>query len=1166
MLHIILLGQPRLALHSQALKLNAPPKTLPLLAYLLLHRRQPLERQQVAFTLWPDDPEPTARANLRRHLHWLNRLLPPAPSPTQPWMLTTPSTIQWNPHSDFWLDVAEFEKLVTRPETLPDALALYVGPLFETLYDDWIFFERERLQNDYIAALTQLMEQRRAAGAFAEASGYARRLLHLDPFREDTVRQLIAIHYEAGDRAGAIAEYQRFARSLRQEMGVDPMPETQALYEIVLRHGRLPGSHTSPALAETDERVITLLPFVGRSSEMAHLAARWQRAAHGRGGLLLIGGEAGVGKTRLARELALLAENQGARVLVGGSAQHKSISYQAVAEALQAALPLLASLEGETLRLAALAPLLPDLRARRSLPTLPAIRPDQEQTRLFDAVAGCLEKLSEPRPLLLILEDLHWASESTLALVEFLARRLAQAPVLIVGTYREEETPRSHPLAAMRRRLQAEKLVEGTPLRRLGVTAVAQLLAQLSTPAPELAASFHAASAGNPLFLNLLLQEWRETGQAADETNGLPDSIRAAIERRFTALSAPARAYADVAAIFGPTFDPDAVREVGGWGECQALDALDELLDRQLACDAAPGRNYHFAHHLIQSTLYTAVPPAKRKIRHRRTAEVLESLYPEQVREMAATLAHHYDHGSEAGRAIAHYLAAAQGYTAVYADAEALIALNRALELVAAPTPIAPRLHFDLLLVREGIYQRRSQREQQLPDLQQLAALLPRLDDMELTCVFWRRQVIYDKDINDYASQKIHLDHFKREATALGSLYWQAEVIYAEGVYLKILDKYQTAAIRLQEALDVYRQAQRIEGQVDCCCHLAEISIINRQSAEAELWTQRALALCPSEQPTPQLMFILWSMAANGLISKDLSRCLEYASRLLTAAELGGVHHWQAAAHRLLGMAYQRQFLIGAAQRSLNAALDLYRQMQHTKGVAITLQTMGHVEVSLGRYAAASRHYQTAFELVEKLNDEDGMASECLNLAYAAALQADYAAEGEYARRALVYARQVQNRHLEGLALQNLGEAEREGGDLTAARQHLLAALALLDDPALFEERAGILADLALTHWKAGDLPLAQETAAEMLAIYSRIEGNDDNAHRLLWTAVQIFRAANQPEQAAALLAQAYAAFQHDLAAIPDDESRRAFAAMIHNRQIAAAYERDEWPEGNGEW
>lgn len=1160
MLHIFLFGQPRLVRHSQPLKLNAPPKTLPLLAYLLLHRHQPLERQQVAFTLWPDDPEPTARANLRRHLHWLNRLLPPVDNPASPWLFTSPSTIQWNTASDFWLDVAEFENLTADPQTLPEAIALYSGPLFESLYDDWIFFERERLQNSYFAALMQLIEQGRANGRFPAATAYARQLLTHDPFREDAVRQLIALHYESGDRAGALAEYHRFAQHLRQEMGVAPMPETQAVYEIVLRHGRLPGAQTPPTTPESPARAPALLPFVGRESEMARLTARWQRAAHGRGGLLLIGGEAGVGKTRLTRELALLAESQGARVLVGGSAPHKSISYQAITEALQAALPLLASLQGETLRLAALTPLLPDLRPRRSLPTLPAIRPDQEQTRLFDAVAGCLEKLSEPRPLLLILEDLHWAGESTMVLVEFLARRLAAAPILIVGTYREEETPRSHPLTAVRRRLQPDKWVEGLPLRRLGVTAVSQLLAQLPTPAPELAAALHTASAGNPLFLNLLLQTWPDTGQTAVAPTDLPDSIRTAIERRLTALSAPARAYAGVAAIFGPAFDPDAVREVGGWGECQALDALDELLDRQLVGDAAPGREYSFAHHLIQTALYTAVPPAKRKIRHRRAAEVLESLYPDQTNEWAAALAHHYDNGGDPGRAATHYLAAAHNHLAVFADAEALAVLNRALKL-ADSAALASRLRFDLLALRESLHHQRGRRDPQLADLQQMAQLLPDLDSAELTCDYWRRQVQYDLSLHDRAGFLAHQENFGRAALAHGASFWQAEAAFAAGQFLKITGEYETAVTRLQEALALYQQAQHVDGQVTCCCHLAEISIINRQSAASEGWTQQALALCPPEQPTYQLMYTLWTMAANGLMALDLPRCLDYAARLLTMAERSGVHFWQAAAHRLLGMAYQRLFRHSDALRHLDAALALCRAMQHPKGEALTWHVYGHVAASLGHYVAARDYYQRALTIVERLNDWNGAATECINLASVASFQADFAAEADYARRALDYARQVKNRHLEGVAWQNLGEAEREMGHLADAFQHLAAAWALLDDPTLFAERTSVLNDLALTHWRAGDLPAALQTTAEFLALYPDVVGKDDNVHRYLWTAVQIYRATNQPEEAARLLAQAYAAFQHDLSAIPDAESRHAFAQIPHNRHIAAAHERDEWPK-----
>lgn len=134
-------------------------------------------------------------------------------------------------------------------------------------------------------------------------------------------------------------------------------------------------------------------------------------------------------------------------------------------------------------------------------------------------------------------------------------------------------------------------------------------------------------------------------------------------------------------------------------------------------------------------------------------------------------------------------------------------------------------------------------------------------------------------------------------------------------------------------------------------------------------------------------------------------------------------------------------------------------------------------------------------------------------------------------------------------------------GHLADAFQHLAAAWALLDDPTLFAERTSVLNDLALTHWRAGDLPAALQTTAEFLALYPDVVGKDDNVHRYLWTAVQIYRATNQPEEAARLLAQAYAAFQHDLSAIPDAESRHAFAQIPHNRHIAAAHERDEWPK-----
>jgi DNA-binding SARP family transcriptional activator len=1160
MLTIQLFGNPNLAFQNQPLKFQAPPKTLPLLAYLLLHRAHPIGRQQLAFALWPDETEADARSNLRRHLHQLQRALP-FPTPEQPWLLLDASSVCWNPQADFWLDVAEFERLAANPETLTDAVRLYAGDLLETIYDDWLFFERERLRECYLTSLGQLVFLHRTRRDFSAAIGYTQQILARDPCREDALRQLVALRYEAGDRAGAIQEYESFARRLRHEMGVAPMPETQALHEIVLRNARLPGvdpdqSGTSAIeTGQSPERL--LLPFVGRASEMAQLTAHWSRAAHGRGGLALIGGEAGVGKTRLTRELALLAEQQGGRVLYGSTTPNEPRPYQAVIEALQSAMPLLAALKGEVIHLAALAVLVPELRTRVSLPVLPSLEPEKERLRLFDAVASCLTQLAGPRPLLVILEDLHWAGEGTAALLEFLARRSACCPLLIVGTYRDEETPRIHPLRSLRRRLQSDNLVEHLPLSRLSLQAVESLIAQIDSQRVLLAARLYDESEGNPLFIEMLWQHWLDSGEAG---TALPGGIRAAIARRLDRLPTGVRAYAEVAAVVGAAFDAEVVREVGGWDEAQAYDALGALLDERLLRDAE-GRSrydYIFAHHLIQAGLYAEIPPAKRKRRHRRAAEVLEALYPDQRNELAGELAAHYDQGGAPAQAIPYYLAAARSRLSVFADSEALASLNRAIHLAdEKPANADVPMRVDLLLLRESIYYRRGERDEQNADLQRLERLSA--NDPELTCEVLRRRILFHKGKDERPIQKELVEALKIKAEALGSQRWLAEAVFAEGNYLKVADDFPTAIIRIQEALALYDELHDCHKQVICCCLLAEIYINLRQSAQAEAWAQKALALCDAEQPTYHLLNTLWNLAANGLIAKDLERCLKYSQRLLTAAEQANDRVWQAAAQRLMGMAYQRQFRIAEATQHLQTALALYQLAQKPKGCALTLQSLGHVAVSLGDYPTAIQHYQQAYEIQERLNDPNGMASESINLAFASSYQEDYAAERAYAQRGLALSRQIGNHHHEAVALQNLGEAEHELGNLPTALALLNEALSLLSDPTLTNERASVLVELALIHWDAGDLPMALETIEQVLTYYPQMEGTDDNLHRHLWTAARILRAAGQSERAVQLLAQAHAAFQRDLAAIPDEQSRQAYAQIRHNRQIAAAYERGEW-------
>jgi len=307
MLYIHLLGYLRLFSDELPLQFRARPRVLDLWVYLLLNRARPVSREPLAFLLWPDVPEATAQANLRRHLHGLRQALPPA-SQGRPWLLLQPGTVQWNPAADCWLDVAEFERLSTSPEHLARAAALYTGDLLPELYADWIVFDREHLRGLYLDCLGRLIAQSRVHGDLPRAIAYAHQSLAHDALQEGVVRELIALRYQAGDRAGAIEDYQRFAVRLLAELGTAPMPETLALYEAVCQNRPLP-RHTPPPAAAGSPRPCphnlpaSVNPFFGREAELQTIPSLLA-ADSAPVRLLTLTGPAGVGKTRLALEAA----------------------------------------------------------------------------------------------------------------------------------------------------------------------------------------------------------------------------------------------------------------------------------------------------------------------------------------------------------------------------------------------------------------------------------------------------------------------------------------------------------------------------------------------------------------------------------------------------------------------------------------------------------------------------------------------------------------------------------------------------------------------------------------------------------------------------------------------------------------------------------------------
>ncbi len=243
MLRVKLFGIGRVLDGDTEVKLRSRNWTLPLLAYVVLHRAETIPRWRLAFTMWPDETEESALQNLRRNLHLLMKALPRR---EKPWLLVDVENIAWNATSEFQLDVAEYERLRADPATLEEAVALYGGDLLEEVYDDWVTAERERMRQLYHTDLTALIVANRRRRAFGAAIYYARRLLAADAWREDTLRQLMAARYESGDAAGALAEFDRFAHLLRVEMNAEPMQETVALREAIARGVPIPGTSDAP--------------------------------------------------------------------------------------------------------------------------------------------------------------------------------------------------------------------------------------------------------------------------------------------------------------------------------------------------------------------------------------------------------------------------------------------------------------------------------------------------------------------------------------------------------------------------------------------------------------------------------------------------------------------------------------------------------------------------------------------------------------------------------------------------------------------------------------------------------------------------------------------------------------------------------------------------------
>jgi DNA-binding CsgD family transcriptional regulator/tetratricopeptide (TPR) repeat protein len=486
-------------------------------------------------------------------------------------------------------------------------------------------------------------------------------------------------------------------------------------------------------------------PFVGRQHEVSVLLDHLTAAGRGDGGLVLVAGEPGIGKTRLLSELATRARATGWRVLLGRAYESEGMPpYLPFVEALRAYL-LTCSLDelGPALGRGAaeVARLLPEVRDY--LPELEAgapLGPDAERYRLYESVADFLLNIARApaHPALLIcLDDLHWADTPSLLLLRHVARRLAGSPLLIVGTFRTVELGRTHPLADTLAELRREGLSERLTLGALSQADTATLVAALSgvAPASAVADAVYRETEGNPFFVGELVRHLLTEGRDPTDAEatvspwGVPEGVREVIGRRLARLSAEANRLLEVAAVLGEGSRPDVIEMVSELGEAVLPDALDEALGAGMLREEGGG--YHFTHALIRQTVYDGLNLPRRQRLHLRAARAIEQVCARDLAPHWAALAVHYRLAGPAAdpeRAVDYALRAGESAAAVYAWEEAVAHRRAALELL-APGDEAGR--HELLLALGDAQLKAGDRPQARETFQQAAAHARRLGDPE---------------------------------------------------------------------------------------------------------------------------------------------------------------------------------------------------------------------------------------------------------------------------------------------------------------------------------------------------------------------------------------------------------------------------------------------------
>jgi len=614
-----LFGAPEIQTHSEPWVLKNQ-KALALLFYLVV-TGQPHTRSHLATLLWSEFPAVNARQSLRATLFQLRQQLQAVDLGQ---LLVNEGELLRLPLSPEACDVTAFRRLLVEGDApaWQKAIALYRGPLLEgfvlpdtPLFDEWLRLEDEKLSQAYLTTLRKLADDAAAQQKWDQAFPYLRELVQADPLAEDAQQQLIRLYLQTGAIGQALRQYQQFAETLREKLGLKPTTETQVLFQEGLRR-QLPLASHPPRTASPQ----SALPFVGREKLLTQMVAISQQIRTGKGSTLLLQGEGGIGKTRLLGEFfdRLTADNPPWLVLQGGCSPFDDlISYGPFLEAFQ-----------DT----PLGDLTDQLLAPHT--DAPAAR-DQFIYRILQT----LRHLSQNAPLVLAIDDLQWANRSTLNLFGLLATRLHQLPLLLIGTVqRPEAIPALQRLITVERRRGQLQVFPLPPLTEGAITELLRQIGVSPSSIPMLTKWLQVRSEGNPFILDEMVAQLQSDGILARvgeqwqidpgpwlrwrATYTLPETTHDLVSWRLRNLTEAAYSLLEIFAVAGQPLPLALLTDFSGISVQKLLPLLEELSGRGLLIES--GRDlFVLSHYLVRETVLHHLSHVRRRLIHAQLAQLL---------------------------------------------------------------------------------------------------------------------------------------------------------------------------------------------------------------------------------------------------------------------------------------------------------------------------------------------------------------------------------------------------------------------------------------------------------------------------------------------------------------------------------------------------------------